>query len=83
MTRRLADGQESSYVTLAILRDFSTFASAINKETVVDVRLMMKPVECASGRCLFLWMVVMDEIVWDTFSYYRFPLGTIKPRGNP
>ena len=26
-------------------------------------------------------MVVMDEIFWDTFSYYRFPLGTIKRRG--
>ena len=36
---------------------------------------MIKPEECASGRCLFLWMVVMDEIFWDTFSYYRFPLG--------
>ena len=43
---------------------------------------MIKPEECASGRCLFLWMVVMDEIFWDTFSYYRFPLGTIKRRGN-
>ena len=43
---------------------------------------MIKPEECESGRCLFLWMVVMDEIFWDTFSYYRFPLGTIKRRGN-
>ena len=43
---------------------------------------MIKPEECASGRCLFQWMVVMDEIFWDTFSYYRFPLGTIKGRGN-
>lgn len=42
---------------------------------------MIKPEECESGRCLFLWMVVMDEIFWDTFSYYRFPLGTIKRRG--
>ena len=43
---------------------------------------MIKPEECESGRCLFLWMVVMDEIFWDTFSDYRFPLGTIKRRGN-
>ena len=42
---------------------------------------MIKPEECESGRCLFLWMVVMDEIFWDTFSDYRFPLGTIKRRG--
>ena len=66
-----------------VKRDFAIFASAINKETVVDVKTNDQPVACASGRCLFLWMVVIDEIVWDTFSYYRFPLGTIKRRGNP